>query len=92
MGNHLVLTVTDLPSESNPDGAWYVDAGLGDALYEPLPLAPGTYVQHPWRLALEQTDEREWTLTHDPAGGFRSMTWRSGPALESDFSTQHEWL
>ncbi len=92
MGNHLVLTVTGLPSESNPDGAWYVDAGLGDALYEPLPLAPGTYVQHPWRLVLEQADDGGWTLTHDPAGGFRSMTWRSGPALESDFLAQHEWL
>ena len=36
--NHLVLTVHDLPSGANPDGDWYVDAGLGDALHEPLPL------------------------------------------------------
>ena len=34
MTNHLVLTVNDLPDESNPGGAWYVDAGLGDALYD----------------------------------------------------------
>jgi arylamine N-acetyltransferase len=40
MGNHLVLTVTDLPSDINPSGQWYVDTGLGDALHEPLPLAP----------------------------------------------------
>ena len=35
--NHLVLVVHDL------DGMWFVDAGLGDALYEPLPLTPGKY-------------------------------------------------
>ena len=36
--NHLVLTVSDLPTDENPSGAWYVDAGLGDALYEAVPL------------------------------------------------------
>jgi hypothetical protein len=45
VGNHVVLTVSDLPTDENPSGCWYVDAGLGDALYEPLPLAPGTYRQ-----------------------------------------------
>ena len=57
MGNHLVLTVTGLPSETNPSGTWYVDAGLGDALHEPLPLAPGAYVQDPFHLALESAGE-----------------------------------
>ena len=69
MGNHLVLTVTSLPSDVNPSGQWYVDTGLGDALYEPLPLVPGTYVQEPFRLTLERTDDQSWTLVHDPAGG-----------------------
>src|SRR3569623_288128 len=49
MGNHLVLTVTGLLSEANPGGQWYVDAGLGDALHAPLPLAEGTYAQDPVR-------------------------------------------
>ncbi|MEO7573066.1 MAG: arylamine N-acetyltransferase, partial [Acidimicrobiales bacterium] len=35
MTNHLVLLVHDLPTEANPDGHWYVDAGLGDALHQP---------------------------------------------------------
>jgi len=30
MTNHLVLTVKGLPTAENPDGTWYVDAGLGD--------------------------------------------------------------
>jgi arylamine N-acetyltransferase len=41
LGNHLVLVVHDLPDERSPDGRWYVDAGLGEALHEPLPLPAG---------------------------------------------------
>lgn len=92
MGNHLVLTVTDLPSPANPSGQWYLDHGLGDALHEPLPLVPGTYVQPPFQLTLERTDDSTWQLTHDPAGGFRSMTWTTGPARLIDFAAKHEWL
>ncbi|MEW1953074.1 arylamine N-acetyltransferase [Terrabacter sp. NPDC080008] len=98
-GNHLVLTVTGLPTGENPSGCWYVDQGLGDALYEPLPLAPGAYYQAPFHLTLEKADTGDrddgdvaWTLTHDPAGGFRSMTWTSGEAVLSDFTAQHQWL
>lgn len=99
-GNHLALTVTGLPTEENQAGHWYVDAGLGDALHEPLPLVPGMYHQAPFRLTLERADkqageragDQSWTLIHDPSGGFRSMTWTSGPALPSDFATRHEWL
>src|SRR5947208_191641 len=28
--NHLALTVHGLPAADNPDGVWFVDAGLGD--------------------------------------------------------------
>lgn len=95
-GNHLALTASGLPTDTNPAGHWYVDPGLGDALYEPLPLVPGEYDQAPFHLVLEQVDthdgESAWTLTHDPAGGFRSMTWTTGEAVASDFAAQHEWL
>lgn len=37
LGNHVALTVHGLPDDANPDGRWYVDAGLGDALHAPLP-------------------------------------------------------
>ena len=92
MGNHLMLTVTGLPCDTNPSGRWYVDTGLGDALYEPLPLVPGCYVQEPFRLMLEHAEENSWRLTHDPAGGFRTMTWTTGPAVVADFVAKHEWL
>lgn len=91
-GNHLVLTVTGLVSDTNPTGEWYVDAGLGDALHDPLPLVAGTYRQPPFRLSLEHPADDRWMLVHDPAGGFRSMTWTTGSARASDFVGQHEWL
>ena len=92
--NHLVLTVRGLPTDAHPDGTWYVDAGLGDALHEPMPLRTGTYVQPPFRLALEPVSDGigEWHLTHDPAGGFTGMTWRAAPTTMDAFAERNEWL
>jgi arylamine N-acetyltransferase len=35
-GNHLVLTVRGLPTDENPSGTWYLDAGLGDEWFAAL--------------------------------------------------------
>jgi N-hydroxyarylamine O-acetyltransferase len=58
MTNHLVLTVRGLPADTNPGGVWYVDAGLGDALHEPIPLIAGEYRQGPFVLVLDETPGR----------------------------------
>jgi len=94
MSNHLVLTVHDLPTDANPDGAWYVDVGLGDALHEPLPLLPGGYDQGPFHLDLEATPGGvgDWHLVHDPAGSFSGMAWRSGPTGIEAFADRNTWL
>ena len=94
MTNHLVLTVHGLHTRANPDGNWYVDAGLGDALHEPLPLVAGTYRQEPFDFALDQTPGAigDWHLTHDPAGGFAGMSWRSAPVGMDAFAERHAWL
>jgi arylamine N-acetyltransferase len=94
MTNHLVLTVTGLPTDDNPGGTWYVDAGLGDALYEPLPLIAGAYDQGPFHLVLEQTPDGvgDWHLSHDPKGAFTGMAWYSAPARIDAFAARHEWL
>jgi arylamine N-acetyltransferase len=92
--NHLVLTVGGLPTDDNPGGEWYVDAGLGDALHDPLPLVPGVYHQPPWRLSLEATPGGvgDWHLTHDPGGGFPGMAWRSAPTSMGAFAERNGWL
>jgi N-hydroxyarylamine O-acetyltransferase len=93
LGNHLVLTVRGLPTEANPEGTWYVDAGLGDGLHEPLPLVPGTYRSGPFVFVLEHTPGAgavgDWHLTHDPAGGFTGMAWRSSAAGMDAFADRH---
>ena len=92
--NHLVLTVSGLPTSECPAGTWYVDAGLGDALHEAVPLVAGTFEQGPFHLALEETEDGvgDWHLSHDPAGGFTGMSWRSAPATMQDFAERHAWL
>jgi arylamine N-acetyltransferase len=94
LGNHLALIVDGLPTDENESGTWYVDAGLGDALHEPLPLEARGYRQGPFALSLEQTSDGvgDWHLTHDAAGGFKGMSWRSAPAELDVFAQKHRWL
>jgi arylamine N-acetyltransferase len=92
--NHLVLTVAGLPTDDHPEGTWYVDAGLGDALYETVPLAAAELHQGPFHLALAETDDGvgDWHLAHDPAGSFTGMSWRAAPATMDAFADRHQWL
>lgn len=93
-GNHLVLGVDGLPTDENPGGRWYVDAGLGDALHEPIPLAEGAAHQGPFTFTISRTgdDGHGWHLTHDPAGSFTGMAWSTLPADDQLLRTKHEWL
>jgi N-hydroxyarylamine O-acetyltransferase len=92
--NHLVLTVSGLPTSDHPSGVWYVDVGLGDALHEALPLTEDVYHQPPFRLALDRTSDGvgDWHVTHDPAGSFAGMSWRAAPASITEFEGRHAWL
>jgi len=89
--NHLVLTVARLP---DGDGAWMVDAGLGDALHDPLPLRAGTYVQGPFTFGLRPSDlvPGGWRFEHDAGGSFLGADWDPRPATVCDFLERHAWL
>lgn len=89
--NHLVLQVHELPTDENPSGTWYVDAGLGDALHEPLPLVAGTYAQGPLMFSLEPSDhpDYDWLWRHDPKGAFAGMSFRTALAQLDDFAPKH---
>lgn len=90
--NHLALTVEGLSDE--PDTAWLVDVGLGDALYEPLPLREGSYRQGPftYRLRPSEIAPGGWRFEHDARGSFRGMDFEPQPASMSDFAERHEHL
>jgi N-hydroxyarylamine O-acetyltransferase len=94
MTNHLVLTVGGLTTDGNPTGSWYVDAGLGDALYDPLPLLAGTYQQGPMTFDLAETPGGvgDWLFTHDPLGSFAGMSFRSSVADMTEFENTHTYL
>jgi arylamine N-acetyltransferase len=94
MTNHLVLTAHGLPSDDNPSGDWYVDVGLGDALYDPLPLIPGVYEQPPFVLELTAMADGvgDWHLAHDPAGSFPGMAWRGAPTGMTAFESTNTAL
>ncbi|MFF3675218.1 arylamine N-acetyltransferase [Streptomyces sp. NPDC002120] len=89
-GGHLTLTV-------RIEGTTYwVDAGLGDGPYEPLPLREGAYEQGGLRYRLERLEPQAgegagWSLLtrdmHMPR-----MNFRDAPAATADFEAMHTWL
>ncbi len=92
--NHLGLVVSGLECDIAPDGRWLIDVGLGDALHEPVPLQPGTYVQGPYAFIVRWSDvEVEgWRLDHDPRGGFAGVDFAPGRAARRDFEPMHTEL
>ena len=92
--NHLVLVVAGLPTIDNPQGSWYVDVGLGDALLDPLPLVAGTYRQGTMTFVLEQTPNgvADWHFVHDPQGSFTGMNFRADVAGLEAFEVRHQRL
>ncbi|MCU1400848.1 MAG: hypothetical protein JWN62_3957 [Acidimicrobiales bacterium] len=91
MDNHLVLIVHGLEGNGNPGGDWYVDAGLGDGLHEPLPLRSGTFAQHPFTFGLHESDadDADWQFRHDPAGSFFGMAFRAATAGIDEFAERN---
>ncbi|MCW2735926.1 arylamine N-acetyltransferase [Nocardioides sp.] len=81
--NHLVLVVSGLPTDDNPGGHWWVDAGLGEGFAEPLPLVRGDHVVEGWSFGIgagygaqaagRPTGPAAWTYRHLPGGVLRGI-------------------
>ncbi|SED33935.1 N-acetyltransferase [Nocardioides exalbidus] len=76
--NHLVLVVSGLPTDENPGGHWWADAGLGEGFAEPLPLVRGEHDVDGWSYGIgagygaqaagRPTGPAAWTYRHLPGG------------------------
>ena len=78
-GNHLVLRV-DLD-----DASWIADAGLGDALQEPILLREGEHAQNGRTYTLIQLDSRTWRFVNHPGRLPPTMDFINAPADERLF-------
>jgi arylamine N-acetyltransferase len=92
--NHAALVVEGLPSEDNPGGRWWVDAGLGDALHDPMPLQSGVVAQGPMRFGMAEVGPEgvgDWHLTHDPSGSFTGVSLVDQPTTMDVFEARHRY-
>lgn len=85
-GDHLALTVR------HPSGEWYLDAGLGDGLHEPLPLAVGTYTQgpHTYGMGPSSLSPGGWRFTGDATMSVYGMDFRADDTTVEELRPRHE--
>jgi arylamine N-acetyltransferase len=86
LGNHLVLKV-DLAGEP-----WLADVGLGDGIFEPMPLREGTVTQYGRSYRLEQRSPGEWRFHNRPGGMPPSFDFFDTPAEEARLQNTCELL
>lgn len=100
--NHLVLVVSGLPSDDNPGGHWWADAGLGEGFAEPLPLVRGDHDVDGWSFGIgagfgaqaagRPTGPAAWTYRHLPGGVLRGMVVTSRDHSAPAVAAAHETL
>jgi N-hydroxyarylamine O-acetyltransferase len=85
---HLALTV-------RLDGQeWFVDVGLGDGLYEPLPLRTGSYQQGPFTFSLAPSavEPGGWRFDRATRGSIAGLDIATATAGTADFAEWHPYL
>jgi N-hydroxyarylamine O-acetyltransferase len=85
LGNHLTLRV-DL------DQPYLAEAGLGDALIDPVPLAHGPIAQRGFSFALEPADAGWMRLRNHALGIAPSVDFRPEHRDEARLLATHDWL
>ncbi|MBD3913421.1 arylamine N-acetyltransferase family protein [Nocardioides hwasunensis] len=100
--NHLVLVVSGLPTDDNPGGHWWVDAGLGEGFAEPLPLVRGDHEVEGWSFGIgagfgarasgRPTGPAAWTYRHLPDGVLGGIVVTSRDHSTDAIAVAHEHL
>ncbi|WP_327254286.1 arylamine N-acetyltransferase family protein [Streptomyces sp. NBC_01244] len=90
-GDHLALTVRVPGAAADGTRVYYVDAGLGDGPYEPLPLREGSHRQGAFAYSLERLPGTGWLYRNPgssaPLANFRAEP--AGPAAAAAFEAEH---
>ncbi|MFI5984373.1 arylamine N-acetyltransferase [Streptomyces sp. NPDC051555] len=82
-GNHLALSVRV------GGGAYFVDTGLGDGPYEPIPLREGRWTQGGFDYSLTPLKNGTGWSFENVGGPFPVMNFRSATATMADFAAEH---
>lgn len=85
IGNHLTLRI-------DFEEPWLAEAGLGDALVDPVPLVIGPIAQNGYDFAIEQADG-DWLRFHNHAyGGAPTFDFRPDHTDEAALAGAQRWL
>jgi arylamine N-acetyltransferase len=87
--NHLVLVVSGLPTDANPGGRWWPDAGLGEGFRDPVALVDGDVEEAGFTYALEGVGPDGWSFTNSSGGTFRGIEVTSRPVGHDDIAAAH---
>lgn len=92
--NHVAIIAEGLPCENNPDGRWWVDVGLGDALHKQMPLMNASVSQGGMQFGMEAVGENgvgDWHLIADPSCWIAGVNMAEQPSSMSEFEDRHHF-
>ncbi|MBN3216220.1 arylamine N-acetyltransferase family protein [Pectobacterium polaris] len=92
--NHVAIIAEGMSCESNPNGRWWVDIGLGDALHEQMPLINATVHQGLMKFGMEAVGEDgvgDWHLTADPSCWIAGVSMADEPTDMGNLSDRHHF-
>lgn len=87
--NHLVLVVAGLPTDDNPGGLWWPDAGLGEGFRDPVALVDGPIVDGGFAYSVDGATPESWSFSNDPSGTFVGMQVTSSPVTPTVIEAAH---
>jgi N-hydroxyarylamine O-acetyltransferase len=90
--NHLVLVVSGLPTEDNPGGRWWPDAGLGEGFRDPVALVDGTFDDGGFSYGIAGAGPDGWSFTNADGGTFRGLEVSTRPVDAEDIRAAHREL
>lgn len=92
--NHVAIIAEGLPCENNPDGRWWVDVGLGDALHKQMPLMNASVNQGGMQFGMEAVGENgvgDWHLIADTSCWIAGVNMAEQPSSMSEFEDRHHF-